>query len=414
MATLFEEVRVFDGTVEITCKPHALKMAVVRDAKDLGDQWKSPGIYVLLGTPREGSWRAYVGKSNQLSGRFAQDRDFEWYRALLVRHSFGFDSAEAGWLEGRMHGLLEAGGVELENTQRPGDPTLPASKQESLERYVEVIQDALVLLGYDLSGRRQVHSGQPVTPTAEVEYGEAGKVHRRLLHVVDVGTQIESTSPSHGANATVEGTGIRYDGELYNSLSAAAKAVTGDDTADGWSFWGLRLESGVVKKLKLVRDAHGDDVQSPPRRGAKGGRKRRNKTTPARMSETKRTRLLSRRDQGATYAELRREFGMSQAGVLYGPQGGWSRRRPLRGLDDGVLRSPFTGVVADLHVEAHDNVTAQQVVPRSQTSGAATAVVQALATKRGEAERHPHPVSTRPQRVPTICLLRPRLSCHTK
>lgn len=395
MATLFEEVRVFDGTVEITCKPHALKMAVVRNAKDLGDQWKSPGIYVLLGSQSESSWRAYVGKSNQLSGRFAQDRDFEWHRALLVRHSVGFDSAEAGWLEGRMHGLLEAAGVDLENTQRPGDPTLPVSKQESLERYVEVIQDALVLLGYDLSGRRKVNSGQSVTPTAEavgvtdgpvsrnaarnaaiwdaylageklsvlaerygfadsagpdyvvtleakrrgvlrprrrkqftgplhsthevfdigVEYGKAGKVHRKLLHVVDVGTQIESTSPSHGANATVEGTGIRYDGELYNSLSAAAKAVTGDDTADGWSFWGLRLESGVVKKLKLVRDAHGDDAQSPPRRGAKGGRKRRSKTTPARMSATKRARLLSRRDEGATYAELRREFGMSQAGV---------------------------------------------------------------------------------------------------
>ena len=49
-------------------------------------------------------------------------------------------------------------------------------------------------------------------------------------------------------------------------------------------------------------------------------------------------------------------------------------------LDDSVLRSPFAGVVADLHVEAHQNVTAQQAVATLQTTGAATAVVQAPAT----------------------------------
>ena len=49
-------------------------------------------------------------------------------------------------------------------------------------------------------------------------------------------------------------------------------------------------------------------------------------------------------------------------------------------LDDSVLRSPFAGVVADLHVEAHQNVTAQQVVVTLQTTDAAAAVVQAPAT----------------------------------
>ena len=49
-------------------------------------------------------------------------------------------------------------------------------------------------------------------------------------------------------------------------------------------------------------------------------------------------------------------------------------------LDDSVLRSPFAGVVADLHVEAHQNVTAGAPVATLQTTGAATAVVQAPAT----------------------------------
>ena len=49
-------------------------------------------------------------------------------------------------------------------------------------------------------------------------------------------------------------------------------------------------------------------------------------------------------------------------------------------LDDSVLHSPFAGVVADLHVEAHQNVAPQQVVATLQTTGAAEAVVQVPAT----------------------------------
>lgn len=45
-------------------------------------------------------------------------------------------------------------------------------------------------------------------------------------------------------------------------------------------------------------------------------------------------------------------------------------------LDDSVLRSPFAGVIAVLHVEAHQNIAPQQVVVTVQSSGAAEAVVQ--------------------------------------
>ena len=45
-------------------------------------------------------------------------------------------------------------------------------------------------------------------------------------------------------------------------------------------------------------------------------------------------------------------------------------------LDDSVLRSPFAGVIAALHVEAHQNIAPQQVVVTVQSIGVAEAVVQ--------------------------------------
>ena len=49
-------------------------------------------------------------------------------------------------------------------------------------------------------------------------------------------------------------------------------------------------------------------------------------------------------------------------------------------LDDSVLRSPFAGIVARVHVEAFQNVTPQQTVITLETTGTAEAVVQVPAT----------------------------------
>ena len=154
MATTFEQVKVSGRTIEMTHDLYALEMAIVycKDVKDLGDQWKCPGIYVLVW--REGGQQlgAYVGKATDLSERISHRRKFEWDRALVVRRE-GFNTAEVGWLEGRIYGLLDAGGVNLQNSLEPKDNTLSASRQEILGKFVEPIQDALVFLGYDPKGR---------------------------------------------------------------------------------------------------------------------------------------------------------------------------------------------------------------------------------------------------------------------
>ena len=56
-------------------------------------------------------------------------------------------------------------------------------------------------------------------------------------------------------------------------------------------------------------------------------------------------------------------------------------------FDDTVLRSPFAGIVAAVHVEAFQNVGAQQPVATLQTTGAAEAVVQVPATLVANSER---------------------------
>ncbi len=49
-------------------------------------------------------------------------------------------------------------------------------------------------------------------------------------------------------------------------------------------------------------------------------------------------------------------------------------------FDDGVLRSPFAGVVAAVHVEAFQNIQSGEIVATLQTAGSAEAVVQVPAT----------------------------------
>lgn len=325
-------VQVSGRTVEVTSSLYPLKMAVSpRDCRGLGDEWESPGIYILFGVPGGSTWRVYVGQAKELRKRIRQHRKstedgtfFVWNRALLVCSTGSFGLSEIGWLEWRIHRLLEAGGVDLENKQIPGEVPLGAASQEDLEVFVGVIKDALVLLGYDPEG----HGQQVPTQDEEAPKPDTTGVHRKLLNIVDAGTQIESTVPSRPATATVDVTGIRYQGELFGSLQAAAKAVTGYRT-NGWSFWGVRSDTGALVRLKDLQGQTQDGPAARDTRNARGQRptatKRdrrpsrhgdaRSTTTPKKMSAATVKKLLARRDAGATHAQLQEEFRLKKGSV---------------------------------------------------------------------------------------------------
>ena len=326
--------QVSDRTVKITSGLYPLKMAVVpRDLQGLGDEWEKPGIYVLW-EPDGSTWRVYVGQTKELRKRIRKHRKeaedgtlFAWSRALLVTGSFGV--SEIVWLEWRMYGLLEADGVDLENKQAPGEvPLGPASSQADLEIFVGVIKDALVLLGYDPEGRSAAAPAQ----MAESELNDARpattEAHRKLLDVVHAGTRIESTVRNRPATATVEDTGIRYQGELFGSLQAAAKVVTGY-RINGWSFWGVQADTGALVRLKDLRGQTQDGRAARETRNARSRRRTitkrdrrpspqrdaKSKTTPKKMSPATVRRLLARKDGGATYVQLGKEFGLTQGSV---------------------------------------------------------------------------------------------------
>jgi hypothetical protein len=62
----------------------------------------------------------------------------------------GFNSAQVGWLEGRLYDLLDAAeDARLHNGNRPSDETLPSFERAMLEACVLPISRILRLIGYD-------------------------------------------------------------------------------------------------------------------------------------------------------------------------------------------------------------------------------------------------------------------------
>lgn len=122
------------GPIEVYDQHAALKMAVVerRQVGLLGADWDLPGVYVLLDRHgADSSWGVYVGKApagvkSRLGGHVRQ-RD-HWYRALLVRRdtTFGFNSAQAAYLEGRLYDVLHnAEEAVLHNGNAPATRPCP-------------------------------------------------------------------------------------------------------------------------------------------------------------------------------------------------------------------------------------------------------------------------------------------------
>ena len=129
-----------------------LRMVLVsRESVGLLDEsWKVLGIYFLLGASDDSDrYRAYVGEVGkrtliQRIKQHAGEKEW-WSRALLIASaSDDFNSAEIGWLEGRLYDVLNnAVACDVMNGNRPGDNSLSVGERGVLERYVEPVMAAL-------------------------------------------------------------------------------------------------------------------------------------------------------------------------------------------------------------------------------------------------------------------------------
>ncbi len=244
-------ITVYDGTA-------ALCAAIVeRDgAHMLSSEWDVPGIYLLVDPILpDGSWGCYVGKApaglrSRLQNHL-KHKDY-WRRAILVRRdtTHGFNSAQVGWLEGRLYDLLDAAEfAQLHNGNRPSDETLPAYERATLEDSVVPITRILRLVGYSSAspgdsppvpaGQTKSHFGVSVIALIEAGF-------------LSPGAELVSINSAWPAEATLSQDGsVVFNNQSYATPSAAAAAVK-SGAANGWDFWAVTTDTGKIP-LSVLR-----------------------------------------------------------------------------------------------------------------------------------------------------------------
>ena len=259
------------GPIEIFDQSAALSIAVASrtDIKLLGEEWNAPGVYILIDRHgSNGEWGAYVGKApagvKQRLGAHIRNKD-HWYRVILIRSdtTLGFNSAQVGWLEGRLFKVLSnVEGVSLHNASTPSDETLPSYDRQLLESVISSVQRVLKLIGHDIAPKKAVARGRQVGSAADASVTDSAKRFYgvSLAKIVEAGiiepkTNLVCSRSGYSAEAKVLDDGrIECMGKEFDSLSTAAVAVRGG-AANGWDFWAVRTEEGV-KKLSVYRDEY--------------------------------------------------------------------------------------------------------------------------------------------------------------
>lgn len=247
--------------MEVRVAHSGLRMVLVNreSVRLLGAEWKVLGIYFLLG-PADNDpdhFRAYVGEVGRrdlltrLTEHVAQKP--WWSRALLIASEAtdGFNSAEIGWLEGRLYDVLNnAVAAELMNRGRPGDDSIALKDRGVLERYVEPTMAALRACG---------------APPDTADQKPAPKGKRRALYresvkdlidagLLKAGTRLKPLRKHLTKTAMVLADGsLEVDGVSYQAVSTAAVAVSANKSEPGWEFWGAPSGDGSFVPLFKLR-----------------------------------------------------------------------------------------------------------------------------------------------------------------
>lgn len=224
----------------------ALRVGYVarRDLERLPEaDWGVPGVYVLRSL--DGSRRAYVGQAVHLRNRLLHHRTklkLDWHQALVIKRdtSNGFNSAEIGYLEGRLAAEIGAiPGVALVEGLRSHDTTLPSHHMLALDALLPGILAALRLTGMDLfkgadlpdaglsGGMRRSPTRIPGTVPELVAAG-----------LLRAGATLFLSQGGRTATATVSASGeLIVNGVAYASPSNAAARALGLQSSNGWTTW---------------------------------------------------------------------------------------------------------------------------------------------------------------------------------
>jgi hypothetical protein len=257
--------------IEVYDEYAALRMAVVGRmgvASLPQEDWDVPGVYLLLGIPdNEARWSVYVGKAPAgVRSRVLQHAKSKtsWVRGILVRRdtTFGFNSAQIGWLEGRLFDLFSAAaGAVLDNTVRPSDETLPPYDRQVLEAVVLPVTRLLRLLGYDPASPDEVMAGESMR--REPRFFGVTLADLLAAGLMSPGEELISTNGAWPATARVLESGqVELGDQVFDTPSGSAAAVKGG-AANGWDFWAIAGPTGLVTLATLRARLTAEAPQTP-------------------------------------------------------------------------------------------------------------------------------------------------------
>jgi hypothetical protein len=203
-------------------------------------EWGTPGVYLLL--TDDGSGKVYVGQAVHLRKRLLQHRSkpkLEWRRAITLKRdtSHGFNSAEIGYLEGRLAAEIGAiPGVQVVEGLKNLDTTLPSHHMLALDALLPGVFAALRLAGVDL--HKDADAPDPPT-TRKAPMAIPGTLADLLAAgLLRAGAELRLSQGGRIASATVSTSGeLIVDGVAYASPSKAAATALGLQSSNGWTTW---------------------------------------------------------------------------------------------------------------------------------------------------------------------------------
>lgn len=249
----------------------ALRVAYVarRDLERLPEaEWGTPGVYVLL--TDDGSGQVYVGQAVHLRKRLLQQRSkpkLQWRRAVAIKRdtSHGFNSAEIGYLEGRLAAEIGAiPGVKVIEGLKNLDTTLPSHHMLALDALLPGVFAALRLAGMDLLKDADVLDAPPSESGSKTSHTVIPGTVADLVAagLLRAGAELRLSQGGRLAGATVSASGeLIVDGVAYASPSKAAAMALGLQSSNGWTTWHVDdLGGPTLAQLRAkLRHGAGDD-----------------------------------------------------------------------------------------------------------------------------------------------------------
>ena len=255
---------------------HALRVAYA-NRRDLAalpeDEWGVPGVYVLL--TDDGSGQAYVGQAVHLRKRLLQHRSkqkLDWRRAVAIKRdtSHGFNSAEIGYLEGRLASEIAAiPGVTVVEGLKNQDKTLPPHLMLSLDALLSSMLAALRLAGVDTFKDADIPEGassargraRPRRGHSVIQGTVADLLAGGLLRA---GAELHLSQGGKTGTASVTTTGeLVVSGVAYASPSKAAATALDQQSSNGWTAWHVGSLTGPTLahlRAQLGETPVGEDV----------------------------------------------------------------------------------------------------------------------------------------------------------